>query len=284
MFRYSGFGLTIHSELELPDLPPGGPDPDVAISFGKVPTTKRTVTLQEEFAVNSHAGTFHIRHGREIVMDPRPDVDYELLRIVLLGRMMAFLMRQRGWLSLHASGVAMDRGVALFLGASGSGKSTTAAAFHSRGHRVITDDVGAVKIIGQQCLVRGSGARIRLLDDSRKAFGAADPPGVFRWDKHTFDLSGESDGEVPVRVVCIYLLEYGEEFHLERLPPAHSVISLSGNSFVKRWRMDRASLQAHLRACTDVAGIVPVRRVIRPRALDALPELVRRIEGDCKSL
>src|SRR4051794_10914046 len=105
MFRYSAFGLAIQSEIELADMPPSNGAPDVVIRLGRVALSGRAASMEEEFAVNSLAGTFHIRAGREILLEPRPDADPEVVRIVLMGRIMAFLLRQRGWLPLHSSGV-----------------------------------------------------------------------------------------------------------------------------------------------------------------------------------
>jgi hypothetical protein len=279
LLRYSGYGLGIHSELELPDLPPGGEHADVVIRFGRVPPVAGKATLREEIALNTLAGAFHIKDGREIVLDPLPGVDPDVLRVVLMGRMMAFLLRQRGWLPLHASGIAIESQAVLFVGSSGSGKSTTAAAFHAFGHQVITDDVGAVRVMEQRCLVRGAGSRIRLLGDSRTVFGSVEPKGVFQWDKHTFDLA-QGNMREPLPVRCIYLLEYGDKLLVEVIPPLSAVAALSGNCFVKRWRMDKAALSAHLSDCSAVAGAVRVCRLLRPRSLDALPELVRFIERE----
>jgi hypothetical protein len=279
VFHYSGYGLNIHSELELPELPPGDEQADVVLRFGRVPPAGRRATLREEVALNALTGAFHIRDGREIVFDPLPGVSPDLLRVVLMGRMMAFLLRQRGWLPLHASGIALGDQAVLFVGSSGCGKSTAAAAFHARGHAVITDDVGAVRAIDRICLVRGAGSRIRLLGDSRTVFGDREPKGTFQWDKHTFDLApGKMWGPLPVR--RIYLLEDGEELRAEVIPPLPAVAALSGNSFVKRWRLDAEALGAHLSDCAAVAGAVPVYRLFRPRSLDVLPELVRLVETE----
>jgi energy-coupling factor transporter ATP-binding protein EcfA2 len=206
-------------------------------------------------------------------------VDPDLLRVMLAGRMMAYLLRQRGWLPLHASGISMENQAVLFMGSSGSGKSTTAAAFHARGHEVITDDVSAVRVVDKSCLVRGAGSRIRLLGDARTVFDGREPKGVFQWDKHTFDLSpGKTLDPPPVR--RIYLIEYGEELRTEVIPLLTAVAALSGNCFVKRWRMDTEALGAHLSDCTAVAGAVRVYRLVRPRSLDALPALVSLVESE----
>jgi hypothetical protein len=280
MFRYSGFALCIHSEIELPGLPPGGAEPDVIIRFGFVSPAPRQATADEEVAIHALAGRFHIRQGREILVDPAPGVDPAVLQVVLAGRMMAFLLRQRGWLTLHASGVRIDGQAILFLGISGAGKSTTAAAFYTRGHDVITDDVGAVRVIRRgECVLSPAGSRLRLLDDSRSVFDGIEPPGVLQWDKNAFDLSrGELEDAIPVRL--IYALTDGDELEAERISPLAATALLSSNSFVRHMRMSRAALAAHIRDCAAVATAAPVYRLKRPRSLAALPALVRWVEAD----
>jgi len=280
MFRYSGFALCIHSEIELPGLPPGGPEADVIIRLGVVSQVPLQATADEELAIHDLAGRFHIRRGREIVVDPAPGVDPGVLQVVLAGRMMAFLMRQRGWLTLHASGVRIHGQAILFLGISGIGKSTTAAAFHARGHEVITDDVGAVRVErGNECVLCPAGAKLRLLDDSRSVFDGIEPPGIVQWDKNVFDLSRvELEEAIPVRL--IYALTDGEELETELVPPVAATALLSSNSFVRHMRMSREALAAHVRDCAGVASAVPVYRLKRPRSLAALPALVRWIEAE----
>jgi hypothetical protein len=283
MFRYSCFGLAVCSEVELPELPelPLGDDqPDVMIRLGSVPRTPPSATLDEEIVFHDRAGAFHIKQGREIVLDPPSGVDPALLRVLLMGRMMAFLLRQRGTLPLHASGIEIGGQAVLFLGARGSGKSTTAAAFHARGHKVVTDDVGAVRVIeGGQCLLRPAGPRIRLFEDSRAAFNGMEPEGVSHWRKRLFDVTRGEQREL-IQVSRIYVLEYGVEIGSERIPPMSAVVALSTHSFVEHGRMSKAALAAHLRDCSSVACTVPVYRLFRTRSLAALPELVRWVEMD----
>ncbi len=280
MFRYSWFLLSIHSEIELQGLPPGGSEPDVVIRLGSVARTAPYASEEEEMGFNVEAGRFHMRQGREIVVDPAPGADPALLRVVLAGRMMAFLLRQRGWLPLHASGILLGGKAVLFLGASGAGKSTTAAAFHARGHQVITDDVGPVRVTGEgECILRPAGPVLRLLDDSRSILGESEPAGDFQWDKHTFDLS--RSGQVDLaQVRRIYLLSDGESLGQERVQPLSAAIALSQTSFTRHERMNKEALASHLRDCSAVAAAVPVFRLTRRRSLADLPQLVRWIETE----
>jgi len=72
MFRYSAFALTIDSELELPGLPISGGEPELTIRLGKVARTKAKATMADEVAITCDVGRFHLRGGREIIVDPLP--------------------------------------------------------------------------------------------------------------------------------------------------------------------------------------------------------------------
>jgi hypothetical protein len=277
MFRYSAFGLVIESELEFAELAQASGPPDIMIRSGRVPRTAHKATMDEEFAFNTHAGAFHIRGGREIIFNLLDDVDLNAARILLLGKMMAFLLRQRGWLALHASGIEIGGEAILFLGPSGCGKSTTAAAFHARGHRVITDDVAAVRLMDGGCRVQPAGTPVRLPADARHVLSDRGLGEAYQYDKHAFRTATGSP-QPPLTVSRICLLDYTQEFRDETVPPLHSVALLSGNSFVRRRRMSSEALDCHLRDCVSVASVVPVHRLFRPRSLESVGELVRWIE------
>jgi len=284
MFRYSAFGFTIHSELELPELPLGGDSPDVVIRIGTLPQVEARVTMDEHRAFNTFAGAFRIVKGQQIIVDPLQGGDIAALRTVLTGRLMAFLLRQRGWLPLHASGVVIEGRVVLFLGASGSGKSTTAAAFYAHGYQTVTDDVAPVRVAAGKCLLRPAGSRLRLLDDSRAAFrakepDAPEPPAQFQWDKQVFDVTRGKLNTL-LAVERIYVLEYGEDFGCERISPVQAVPLLGKNSFARHHQMTRPALEAHLRMCSRVAETVAISRLMRVKSLDTLATLVRYVEGD----
>jgi hypothetical protein len=287
-YCYRGFGLLVHSELELPELPvaPAGHNrADVVIRRGTVPRVPRRTTLDEELAINSLGAAFLIRNGREITVDIRPDADPAVVRVLLLGRVIAFLFRQRGWLPLHASGVAIDSECVLFLGAAGAGKSTMAAAFHKVGHLVVTDDVGSVRITGERrCVVQTAWSYVRLRPDARAVLDQSSPAAGFQAGKHRYDLNrGIAPADLyPVR--CAYIVEYGDDTLAEPIETLRAIALLSRHSFVRHRNMVLEALQSHLRDCSAVASLIPVRRLIRPRSLPGLPEVVRFVKQDLAGL
>lgn len=283
---YRGFGLLIESEFELPELPRAADtiQPDVVIRRGAVPRLAREATLDEELALHNPEAAFLIRHGREVIVDEHPDADPSGLRVLLLGRVMAFLFRQRGWLPLHASAVVIGNACALFLGYPRAGKSTTAAAFHRLGHLVVTDDVAPVRVDDNgNCVLQSGWSYVRLRPDAQVVLAETSAAAAFQAGKYRYDLNAFSEGKLyPTH--CAYTIEFGDRLSVEPAGTVQAVPLLSRFSFIRHSRMARESLQAHLRDCSAVASAVPVRRLIRPRALAELPELVRFVEADLATL
>ena len=279
MFRYFAFALSIEPELELPGLPPGGGDPGVTIRLGDVPRTSCQTTMVDEVAIPRDLAWVHIRGGREIIVDPLPDADPDLLRSVLLGRIMSFLMRQRGWLPLHASGVVMGGMGVLFMGPPGAGKSSTAAACHARGHLVIADDLGAVRVVDGVGRVQPAWSCLKLCDDAVSLLDGLQLGVERQAGKQRFRLGGIGmPAFFPLN--RIYFLEYGDGLRTETIAPPSAMMALDANSFIKRWRMEREAMASHLRHCAAVSTAIPIHRLIRPRSLGALPELVHFLERD----
>ncbi|MGB3761425.1 MAG: hypothetical protein WBA07_34445, partial [Rivularia sp. (in: cyanobacteria)] len=142
MKSYQVFSLYITSELDFPELVEVECKADVNIKFGKVNET----AIEKENSKTAigelpEIGTFLIRDGKEIIIEPVTGVDDSLLRTGVLGPVLCVLLRQRGLLVIHASCININNKGVAFMGGSGWGKSTLATAFHTKGYDVLTDDV-----------------------------------------------------------------------------------------------------------------------------------------------
>jgi|SRR5665213_2677775 len=287
MYRYSGFSLNIDSQLELPELSRGRGEPDVTIRLGEVSRPQAPATIDDEAAFPPDVGGFHIMRGREIVVDLFPGADAGVVRTLLAGRIMACLLRQRGHLPLHASAIAIDGQAVLFLGDSGSGKSTTAAAFRSRGHDVLADDVAAVRTVKSGIELQTAWPGLRLLEDSRNVIGAGVRSSGFQDEKHVYCLKDPGlAGPYPVK--RIYFLDYENSYsrvavRSSTLSVFSAVALLNAHSFISVRRTGHALRQINLDRAAAVAAAGLVVRLIRPQSLNLLPLLVDFVEKDVVS-
>ena len=155
-YHYKSHGLHIESELFCPELLPYKPKEQAAyvyIRYGTVPEAvdnpiRKGVAYQaakNQFLLKlDKIAHYWVSNGKEIVIQPAPNSQENKIRRFLLGSSLAALLHQRGCFILHGSAIETKAGAVIFVGASGVGKSTLAAAFHARGYRILADDVSSI--------------------------------------------------------------------------------------------------------------------------------------------
>jgi len=156
MNSYKAFGLYISSELFFPELAAASFSvPDVIIRRGCVPDElqqplfcgARYQAAPNEFLLNVETvAKFYVRQGKEIIIESKPGIDEDSVRLFLLGSAMGALLHQRGFFVLHGNAIAINDTCTVVTGHSGAGKSTLAAAFYQQGYRILADDVCAVSM------------------------------------------------------------------------------------------------------------------------------------------
>lgn len=288
--KYSTFGLIIHSEadLPLPELVSGEGGTDVVVRLGSVDrsATEATasgcrvrVTSEEVCLLWQEVGAFQVRGGREIIVDPAPDVEDGLLRLFILGPVLAVLLHQRGLLVLHASAVTMDGNAVVFMGGPGWGKSTLAAALYARGHGVVADDVTAVQLKGENLAVLPGFPQLKLWPDAVASLGNGFeklPQLHSQVEKRALAVDRDFP-QTPLPIKCIYVLEEGNRHEMEHLQPQEAFIELVRHSYGARV-LQTVRASSHFLQCANLAGRVPVCRLKTHRSLRALPDLARFVE------
>jgi hypothetical protein len=295
---YRAYGLTIRSELPLPELDRDAADfPELIIRLG---TTGRPLPQSDsgtvcEFGLESQyvawpgVGAFLIQGTHTIVIEPAAGVSMPLLNLPLLGPVVALLLHLRGLLVLHASAVDLGGRAVAFLGAKGAGKSTTVAAFVAAGHRLLADDVLAIDLSDPaNPNIIPAFPQLKLAEDaaSSLAVGSAIvmPRPIPEFPKQQRRLTG-SFSHAAVPASCIYVLTRGPPARIVPLSAPNALGALLSFSFaslfqLRRSQLDKAMASAHLAHCAALAGAVRVARLELPSDLGRLPEIVGFVEDD----
>ena len=209
----------------------------------------------------------------------------------LLGPVLGLLLRLRGVTCLHASAVAFeDRSVA-FVGQTGSGKSTTAAAFARQGYGVISDDIvalveheGSLHVMPAYphlCLWPES---VRMLYDSPEALPRLLPD----WDKRRLAL-GEQGTRFESRCLplgAIYLLSERRPNpapYVESMRPQNALLALVADTYANKI-LDREMRAREFAVLGRLVTTVPVRRVYPHEDPTRLEELCSVLREDFESL
>ncbi|HKL69619.1 hypothetical protein [Salibaculum sp.] len=290
---YTVFGLTLQSDIVLPELFSAGPGamPDVTVRYDAVdPDTlgeaarvgPQLWVSPERFILEiPRVARFEVAQGTEIRVDPAPGVDAESVRLFLLGSAFGALLFQRGHLVLHGNAIKIDGRCMICVGASGAGKSTLAAAFARRGYPVLADDV--VPVDANAAALPGL-PRIKLWQDAAEWLGI-ETAGLrrIRPDMAKFNMPlAEDDRAVsaPAPIRWIYIL--GQDVTLEdvRIVPIHGMARfgpLRNNTYRVRYLQGMKLGPVHLERCGALAGQVHLARVTRPDV--AGPEQAARVDA-----
>ena len=198
---------------------------------------------------------------------------------------MAFLLRQRGTLALHASAVDVAGRAAVFCGSAGSGKSTTAGACVAAGHALLGDDVIAFSELGTRWLAHPGTATIRVWDDGARALGrdvALLPPVSPTWAKRTIDIAALGGrvaiGSVDVGLICV-IGERSSALDAPRLEPLGGVAAVTALiAHASANYLCGASLNATaLAQVARLAGTVPIVRLVASADPARLGDVVRLV-------
>jgi hypothetical protein len=176
----------------------------------------------------------------------------------------------RGDLPLHAAACEIDGGAVVLAAPRTYGKTTMAAAFHRAGHRVLNEDTACIRLGPDAAVVPGP-AMLRVRHD---VAAGLELPAVRLVgedaDRVHYALDDPGDCE-PVPLRAVVFLDEGDTPALEPVGPPEALRDLWALSFRLPTEEDVGRSFA---AVADLAAAVPVLRLRRPLALDALADHV----------
>jgi hypothetical protein len=282
MFGYTAYGLGIHSEIKLPELISSTEVvKDVAISYQNIPPLSLEFNQNNtriQASINSvqmdykNVGSFLVTGGDRIICSPEIEVAPEVLRLIILGTSLPILLHQRGQLILHSSAIDINGKAIAFLGGSGWGKSTTAAAFHQQGYPVVADDVIAVDIERNQPTIFPGFPRLKLWEESATFLGDEweslpklhpELPKRSRMVEKGFLIDS-----LPLKQ--IYILAEGDDLEIVPLTPQIAFKELIAHSYVLSILKNTGALETHFHQCSRLTKMIPISRLVRGRSLDEL--------------
>jgi hypothetical protein len=295
MYSYTLYGLHVQATLPLPELPsvPTSTPADVKITLedlSPVPDSDSKSGLyvsEKSDEVRYHwtdFGSFVVRSGREILYDPLPGVSENAVRLPLLGVVMGTLLHQRGFFTLHASAVSINDNTVAFIGQKGAGKSTIAAAFHTRGHPLITDDVLALDPCPEGSIsVLPAFPQIKLLPDAAQALNCEartlqSSRDVF--EKRLVDAA-ESFISHPAPLKHIYLLAEGPQLNTDQLTGGMAFKTLMSQTYAPRFLGPSTSTAHAFKRCQQIASTIPLSKLTRPLDFSQLNDVLNLIEQQC---
>jgi hypothetical protein len=291
VYCYWAYGLGIHSEFPLFHLPVQAVNRNVVIVKERIKTSRTDgnapypyIHLSDREAIFSIAkvGRFRVSGGYQIGVDPEPNAEQNLVQSFLVGNALALLLYQRERLVLHASVISINGQGIAFLGDSGAGKSSIAAAFLARGHKFLVDDLASVDILAGAAWVDPGFPFIKLSDETKETLALTPEQLEFMGmvdDKASYRLNHLASKE-RVRLQQIYVVQPGEEIGLLHINSQQAIFELMRYSIPPS--MVKLNHVAHFERCLELMNCAQIYGLRRPELLSRLPQLVDRVEENTK--
>lgn len=290
-FQYRAYGLSIHSEVRLPELVEhASTEPDVRVVLGGVPDALAdprveratwTAAPGEWLHVVDGVARYYVRCGQEVRIEPHgPDED---VRAFLFASTLGALLHQRCMLVLHASAVHTPAGAVLFAGPSGAGKSTLLAALLGRGYSLLADDKVVVAPGPDGPRVLPGYPTLRLWKDAVHRLGITPErltPLRAGLDKFVYRLPDLHPAPSPF--AHLYLLDQTRTGTVSIEPlDAVQAFSQAHHVIYRRRMVAGFGLESeYFRQVSDAVRQAQVARLLRPRDVDTVEALADAVEAD----
>ena len=297
--RYRAYGLTIHSELLLPQLVSDKETnrADVTVRYGTVPRALARVTIagvdweisNEQLLLKiDGVATYWVNGPEEVWIERFPNANDDDVRLFLLGSTLGFLLHLRHILPLHASAICTDRGAVLFTGVSGSGKSTTLSAMVQRGYPMLADDVSGIVLdeTGNPQVLSAFPASKLFADSVAKLDRSTEGLRKVKASLNKYLLPIDSFCAETIPLYAVYVLDnrQGTEFKLQ--PIERNIDKLSYflfNTYRSLYVKAIGWEQKQFKLISRAIHHTKVIEVTRPDRGFLLDELVKRLEEDFNS-
>lgn len=300
MRHYSIAGLNVASELALPGVSEGPEErPDVEIRCEPiVDRLSMPIVAGPNWQIDAAnfllrlpgIGRMMAREGRHLAIAPDEGVDPQDLLVFALGTGVGALLYQRGVTVLHASAVACNGQAYAFCGPSGVGKSTLAAALCTAGCRLVSDDVGAIRLDGDgRPLLWPDARQLKLFEPGLAAAGLCSRrQGPVRREIEKYYVEPPDAAvaaAMPLR--AIYILSTDNRIDspkLERLSGLNAAMALQVNGYRPRLALAMARAGNPVAVTAAILRHVAVFRLIRSSSLKRLPQLTEAIQQHWQTL
>lgn len=278
--KYKAFGLTVLSEIMMPELIQTNEEndnPDIVLKVDDLTKLWHTIGRKSKFVVNErlvifrvdNTAIFCIKDGKEIIVSPEHDGDEDKIRLYILGSCMGALLIQREVLPLHGSAIAIDGKAYAFVGESGAGKSTLASVLINQEYRLLSDDVIAISTLQDDTpIVYPSYPQQKLWQESLYEFGMMTSrfrPLFERETKYAIPVPDNFYGK-PLPLAGVFELVKTENNRID----LHSITGLKRihtlyHHTYRNFLIDRLGVREwHFNKTANIAHKVPVYQLERP--------------------
>jgi hypothetical protein len=292
-YYYKIYGLTIHSEIWLPEALECEPAiADVEIMYGVMPymIRKKRDNQKSDNLIGPgnrwfyipNEGSFLIQEGTNIIVEKEETADEKHIRSLLLGACLGCVLFQREIIAIHGSAIVLNGKAILISGRSGAGKSTLSTEFRNRGCQFMADDTVALTSTKEGVYAYPSYPQQKLCVDAAIHYGYDLNKLVLLNEdrkKYGIDLSTSFCPEIREVAAFIYLDIYEEdELRIEELNGAEKLNLIIENLYNFIEYSVAGMSPTIFKKCLEITQKIPIIRVRRPEKENTISQIVENLE------
>ncbi len=226
--------------------------------------------------------------GLRIISRKSEGAAFESFQTYLLNQVLSFALIKRGIESLHATAMVVRGKAVAWVGHSGQGKSTLAAAFLGQGIPLLTDDLLVLREEQSGWWAVPGLPRVKLYPDIAKAYLGEKVRGT-RMNplnqKRIIPLRKNQFVRAAAPLQVVYILDssyppsHGDPVQIEPISENDAFLAMIQHVFNTRV-VEPERLKRHFEMSTRLVRSVPVRTIRYPRDLALLPKIRDAILAD----
>lgn len=296
MYRYKIYGMMIKSEFKInPLIPTNEPyrseetitvkesdiENEVKLFLKESNASDKQYEIRLEKSAIENKGGFYLIQNGQISVKLKSGYTYDAVSPWILGYCLSMALLQKGILTIHSSAIATDSGAILIAGTPGAGKSSLAGRLLGHGYKLMADDVAAIRIVDDSCIVYpafpyqklcSNEIEKRKLDKNTLIYINEDK------DKYLVPVSGIFESTPQKLKAFFYLVKAPvNELVIRKLSGFECFLSIRDNLFLHRFSGKWETAPEIITQCMKSASVCDVYLITRPENLNTLEEISQKI-------
>lgn len=299
-FKYKTYGLNILSEFEISELnnkESETSDIDVIIKFDNIPREIKAKIKNgqtngyEENIVwidISNIAKYLIKDGNTIIIEPYDDVDFNKIKLYLLGTCFGIILIQRKTIAIHGAAIDMDGKGIIISGQKGAGKSTLSSKLMMKGAQLVADDVSVITGKEKYNIEYAyDGQKIchdtmKILGYNYSDFEAIDINGEIKYKVKSSRIRTEKP--VNLNMIFIFKIDSVDKVMINRLKGIEKFENVFNNIYRLHLILNLGVNNESIKKTMDIVKSTTVYEIIRPKHKFTIDEIVEIIEDKIKEI
>jgi len=298
MFNYKAFNLHFITLFECPELikiDENSGLEKIEVKYSNFPDKLENNLIDKNSYYQSNeneillkikdVGIFLIRNKNEILINKDENVSMDTLRLFLFGSVIGALLHQRSAFPLHSSAISTKKGVMLFCGDSGAGKSTTLQAFLKKGYKKLSDDTIALYYDEKEkkiCCIP-SYPQSKLWKNTADIFNhnTNNLRQIHKeLNKYALPTHDNFDDRIqPLYKIFELNISDHEELKIEKIENKMEKLNIIIKNTYRYYYLDKLPQRKdHFTLASEIANKIEIYKVFRPKNKNSLEKLIQNIE------